>query len=80
MTWPSRDSWVWWFGLVSSAVVAVAANFDLFPWLPDHVKHALSLTAFIIGATSGKMATSPARSKAEQQKDAAIDDALRSIQ
>lgn len=68
---PSRDSWVWWFGIISSVIVAVSSNLELFPWLPDRVQHMLSLAAFLIGVTSGKLATSPRPSKAEQARAAA---------
>lgn len=68
MHMPSRDSGVWAFGMLASAVTAIAANMDLFPWFPDHVKHMLSLASFVIGVTCGKMATSPQPSHQQRQK------------
>lgn len=55
----TRDSIVWWFGIVGSVVTGVALNFDLFPWIPEHWQHALSLAAFAFGIISGKLASSP---------------------
>lgn len=69
MGMPPRDSWVWWFGIITSAIVAITANLDMFPWLPDNVKHALSIATFLIGATSAKMATSPRPSRRQQKRD-----------
>ena len=79
MRMPSRDSGVWAFGIIASAITATAANLDLFPWMPEDIKHYLSLASFIIGVTCGKMAHSPQPSKARQKRDAALDHAVRAI-
>lgn len=61
----SRDSALWWFGMVGAIVVGLAANFEAFPWIPVPAQHWISLTAFIAGIVSAKLATSPLPSKRE---------------
>lgn len=55
----SRDSIIWWVGIVGAIATGLAMNFDMFPWIPDHVQHWISLLAFVFGIVSGKLATSP---------------------
>jgi hypothetical protein len=73
---PHRESGVWAFGMIAGAITAVAANLHLFPWLPDDVKHYLSLVSFIIGVTCAKMAHSPQPSKQTQRHHESIDRAI----
>jgi NhaP-type Na+/H+ or K+/H+ antiporter len=55
----TRDSVVWWVGMIGGVAGGLAASFDLFPWFPPPVQHAISLIAFVVGIVSGKLATSP---------------------
>lgn len=55
----TRDSILWWFGMVGAVLTGLALNFDLFPWIPDQVQHWISLGAFVFGIVSGKLASSP---------------------
>lgn len=55
----TRDSAVWWVGIIGSAVMAVGANLDAFPWLSKDARQWISLASFVVGVVSGKMATSP---------------------
>lgn len=55
----SRDSVVWWFGIVGSIVSGLAVNLQLFPWIPDQAQHWITFAAFVVGIISGKLATSP---------------------
>lgn len=55
----TRDDLKWWVGMVGGVVVALAAHFDLFPWIPVPAQHAIEFIAFIVGVVSGKLATSP---------------------
>lgn len=61
----TRDSALWWWGIVCAVIVGVATNLDLFPWLSERAQHVISLASFVIGIISGKMATSPLPSKAD---------------
>lgn len=79
MKMPHRDSWVWAFGIVCSLIVALAANLPLFPWLPDDVKHALSLASFLIGVWSGKMAHSPQPSREARHREQVVDDVVNTL-
>lgn len=55
----SRDSAVWWFGMLGAVITAVTVNLDEFPWLSETTRQYLSLAAVIVAAVSGKFATSP---------------------
>lgn len=59
----TRDSMVWWAGIVGAVITGLAMNIGLFPWIPEQVQHAISIAAFIVGIISGKMATSPLKGK-----------------
>jgi hypothetical protein len=61
----TRDSAVWWVGMVGAVATGLALNFELFPWIPDPVQHWIALVAFVTGIVSGKLATSPLKGKAE---------------
>ena len=61
----TRDSALWWVGMVGAIATGLALNFDLFPWIPDSVQHWISLVAFVTGIVSGKMASSPLKGKDE---------------
>lgn len=76
---PSRDSRVWLFGMLCSLIAAVGANLDLFPWLPDHWKHGISLASFCVGVFSGKMASSPGRSRRAHREHVDIDRQIKII-
>lgn len=62
----TRDSIGWWVGIVASVLVAVAASFHLFPWIPLPWQHGISLAAFVTGIISGKMASSPLKHSSEK--------------
>jgi hypothetical protein len=55
----TRDSLVWWGGMIVSGVIALGANIGQFSWLTETEKHWIGLAAFIAGVVSGKMASSP---------------------
>lgn len=55
----TRDSVIWWIGIVGSAVVGVSTNLDAFPWLSQEARQWISLASFVVGVVSGKMSTSP---------------------
>lgn len=60
----TRDSIIWWIGIVSAVILAVSSRMDLIdPFLPashtDKVHALIEFLALIIGIASGKMATSP---------------------
>ena len=52
----SRDSVVWWLGMIGAVLAAVVNQTGLFPveWYPY-----INATAFIVGVISGWMKTSP---------------------
>jgi hypothetical protein len=52
----TRDSFVWWVGLIGAIVTGLAASADLFPleWKPY-----ITVAALVIGSVSGWMKTSP---------------------
>lgn len=62
---PSRDSMIWWAGMVGSILVALANQEGLFPaeWRPY-----INIAALIAGVVSGKLATSPLPGKADGEK------------
>lgn len=60
----TRDSKLWWLGIVGAIILAVSSRLDLIdPLLPaqhtDKVHALLELLALIIGIVSAKLATSP---------------------
>ena len=55
----SRDSAIWWFGLIGSVVTSITMQIDQFTWFSDDAKHWISLAAVVVAAISGKLATSP---------------------
>lgn len=55
----SRDSVVWWLGMVAAVITAIVANIDQFDWFSEDARKWLTLVSLIIGVISGKMATSP---------------------
>jgi hypothetical protein len=59
MTLPSRDSVIWWLGMIGGAAAAIAAHLDLFPWLQPWAQHTVELVGFVWAVASGKFATSP---------------------
>lgn len=64
----TRDSLIWWIGILGGVATGLAAHLDQFSWLPDNVEKVIELTAFIVSIISGKMATSPLPSKAEKER------------
>ena len=53
---PTRDSFVWWLGILGGVVVYLAAaspvpEWDYYAWL--------QFVAFVVATVSGKLATSP---------------------
>ena len=61
----TRDSALWWVGMVGAIATALSMHYDLFPWIPDTARNWISLVAFVTGIVSGKMATSPLKGKDE---------------
>lgn len=59
MTPPSRDSLVWWLGMIGGTAAALAGHLDRIPWLPEWAQHTVELVGLIWAITSGKLATSP---------------------
>jgi hypothetical protein len=57
----TRDSRVWWFGMIGGIVGAIALHADQFPTLLAYpvAKELLALASIVIAVVSGKMATSP---------------------
>lgn len=68
----TRDSIAHWFGIIGGAAVGLVAHFDLFPWIPIGWQHGIEIVAFLYGIVSGKLATSPLRSKEEKRVQNAI--------
>lgn len=67
----TRDSNVWWVGMVGAIIAALATNFNVIdPLIPAahvaQVHAALNLLAMVIGVVSGKMATSPLAHSGDQ--------------
>ncbi len=52
----TRDSLIWWVGMIGALLTALANNGGLFPveWKPY-----IDLAALLVGIISGKLATSP---------------------
>lgn len=57
----TRDSRLWWFGMVGGVAGAVLLHSDQFPVLLAYplVKEGLTLLSIMAAVGSGKMATSP---------------------
>lgn len=55
----TRDSIVWWVGMVLSVLAASAANLDLLPALLVPAKEWIVFISVVAAAVTGKMATSP---------------------
>jgi hypothetical protein len=56
----SRDSALWWFGIVAAIVMGVASAGNLQDYgIPDAWLPYVRLSALVIGIVSGKLATSP---------------------
>lgn len=57
----TRDSRIWWAGMVGGVAVAILAHSDQFPLLLSYpwVKEAVTLLSIIAAVVSGKMASSP---------------------
>lgn len=64
----TRDSIWWGVSIVGSIAVGLSTSYNLFPWIPPTVQHGISLTAFVWGIISGKMATSPLPHSAEKEQ------------
>lgn len=63
----TRDDLKWWAGIIGGAVVGVAGNLALFPWIPEPWQRGIGIAAFVYGIVSGKMATSPLPGKSDAQ-------------
>lgn len=58
----TRDSFVWWIGIVSAVIVGMATVSDPVTYgIPEWAVPYLRLGALIVGIISGKLATSPLR-------------------
>ena len=60
----TRDSGLWWLGIVGALVLGISSRMDLIdPLLPpahtDKVHALIELAAFVIGTISGLMKASP---------------------
>ncbi len=55
----TRDSVVWWVGMVGAVLVAVLSTADALPAACEPARPYLTLLSVIVAAVSGKMATSP---------------------
>lgn len=57
----TRDSKLWWLGMIGGVVAAIVLHADQFPVLLGYplAKEILTLVSIIIAVASGKMATSP---------------------
>lgn len=62
----TRDSAVWWFGIVAAVCAALVANLGSFDWMGDTAKHWISFAALVVGTISGAMKTSPLPGKYDQ--------------
>ncbi len=69
----TRDSLTWLIGMIGGVAVAIAANFHLFPWIPENAQHVISLIAFIVSVISGKMSTSPRPISPEGYRQEVVD-------
>jgi hypothetical protein len=62
----TRDSWIWWWGILSAVVVGLATLGNLQDYgIPDVALPYLRLAALIVGVVSGKLATSPLPGKSD---------------
>jgi len=56
----TRDSILWWFGIVGAVILGLATLGNLADYgIPDSFLPYIRLAALIIGIVSGKLATSP---------------------
>lgn len=55
----TRDDVKWVAGMVGGVAVGLAGSFDLFPWIPTNVQHAIALVAFVYSTVSAHLSTSP---------------------
>lgn len=56
----TRDSFVWWIGILFAVIVGVATVADPAAYgIPEWALPYLRLAALIVGIISGKLATSP---------------------
>jgi hypothetical protein len=64
----TRDSVVWWIGIIVAVLGAIAANSNLLPadWAP--ALPWINLICIVLGTVSGKLATSPLRGENDAQK------------
>lgn len=61
----TRDSIVWWIGIILAIVSAAAANLNLLPVVLKPYSEWITFISVIIGSVSGKMATSPLKGENE---------------
>lgn len=71
----SRDSLLWWAGMIGGVIIAVSGHLDLFPWLSPKVHHGIELAGFIISTVSGKLSMSPLALSPDGKMQARIDQA-----
>lgn len=69
----NRDSKLWWFTMVGAAILALSSRMDLIdPLLPaqhtDKVHAIIELSALVVAAVSGKLATSPLPGKNDDDR------------
>ena len=55
----SRDSAVWWVGMVAGVITAILAHIDRFSFISGTMEEVLSFVGLILAVLSAKMATSP---------------------
>lgn len=55
----TRDNIIWTLFLAGAVITGVAANFSMFPWIPERAQHGLSFAAFIWAIVSAKLGNSP---------------------
>jgi hypothetical protein len=55
----SRDSAIWWIGLIGGVITAITVKLDQFPWFSETARQWIGLAGVVVAAVSGKLATSP---------------------
>lgn len=65
----TRDSKLWWIGIIGGLAMAILLHSDQFPVLLSNpiVKELLTLASIAAAVVSGKMATSPLPSSDDKQ-------------
>lgn len=74
----TRDSFVWWVGMVGGVAMAILLYADQLPILVTPVvREGLILTAVVAAVVSGKLATSPLPGKRDVAAGEVVADATR---